>query len=211
MKTSHRFARAGKGAVIAATLLAAALALTSCYPDYGLSVTDYDATATYHKPAATYGGYATFYLKDTVQHPLPPGTVDDITRIYDNTILTSVAANLEAAGYVRVLNPNSADLLVQASMTRQDYMVYYGWGGWYGWGWYWPPYYPPVYGYSYTTGTIVVDMADRLASEESDQVESIWMAILQGLAGQTTTSQSDARIRNGINQAFHQSPYLSAD
>ena len=197
----------------AALLFVAAFAFTSCYPDYGLTVTDYDAVSTYHKPDATFGGYATFFLIDTVQHPLPPGTDDDITRIYDQTILTSVAANMTAAGYVQTTNRLTADLVLQVSMTRQDYMVYYGWGGYWGWGccYYWPPYYPPVYGYSYTTGTIVVDMVDRIASDDAGQPVSIWMSILSGLAGQTTSTQTDSRIRNGINQAFQQSPYLSAD
>lgn len=213
MTTNERRRLPWRGALGAAMIVAAAFALSSCYPDYGLGVTDYDAVATYHQPNIDFGGYQTFYLLDSVMHPLPPATTDDITRIYDQTILTSVRANMEAAGYTYTSDTATADLLIQVSMTRQDYMVYYGWGGYWGWGWgwYWPPYYPPVYGYSYTTGTIVLDMADRLTSSESGKVQSVWMSILQGLAGQTTTAQTDQRIRNGINQAFHQSPYLSAD
>ena len=118
--------------------LFAALALSSCYPDYGLTVNDYDAVATYRYPEGDFGAYATFFLIDTVRHILPPGAPDDITSVYDNTILTSVANNLEAIGYVRTLNPAIADIAVQTSITRQEYMVYYGWGGYYGWGWYWP-------------------------------------------------------------------------
>ena len=208
MNRIHRDQSIWKGTMGVMILLIAALALSSCYPDYGLTVTDYDAVATYHKPDQDFGGYQTFYLIDTVQHPLPPGTSDDITRAYDKTILTSVEKNLEAVGYVKTADRLTADLVIQVSMTRQDYMVYYGWGGYWGWGWGWPGYYPPVYGYSYTTGTIVVDMVDRLRSDESDEAQSIWMAIMQGLAGQTTASQTDQRIRNGIAQAFIQSPYL---
>jgi hypothetical protein len=208
MKTTHRGKLLWKGTLGAVMILAAALALSSCYPDYGLTVTDYDAVATYHKPDIAFGGYATFYLVDTVQHVLPPGGSDDYTRAFDQTILTSVENNLEALGYVRTANRLTADLAVQTSVTSQEYMVYYGWGGYWGWGWYWPGYYPPVYGYTYTTGSVIVDMADVLKSNESNQVESVWFAVLQGLTGVTTGASTDARIRTGIDQAFVQSPYL---
>jgi hypothetical protein len=208
MKTLQRHPSLWRGTLGAAMILFAALALSSCYPDYGLTVEDYDAIATYHKPDNEFGGYATYYLKDTVQHVIPPGSVDDITHAYDQTILTSVAGNLEAIGYVRTANLSTADIAVQTSITKQEYMVYYGWGGYYGW--YWPGYYPPVYGYTYSTGTVVVDMADVAKSNETEKVESVWMAFLQGLAGQSSTAATDTRIRNGINQAFLQSPYLGA-
>ena len=211
MQTTHFNRMPWRGALVAVSILFAALALNSCYPDYGLTVTDYDAVATYHKPDVNFGGYTTFYLRPTVQHILPPGGNDDLTRAYDETILTSVEKNLEALGYVKTLDSAGADLAVQTSLTKQEYMVYYGWGGYYGWGWGWPGYYPPVYGYTYSTGTIVVDMADVLKSEESNEVDSVWMAVLQGLAGQTSGSATQSRIRNGINQAFIQSPYLGTD
>lgn len=210
MDTTHRRTFLRRGTLGAVTLLVAALALSSCYPDYGLTVTDYDAVATYHKPNVTFGGYATFYLVPTVQHVLAPGGSDDFTRAYDQTILTSVENNLEGLGYVRTLDSVNADLAVQTSVTSQENMVYYGWGGYWGWGWYWPGYYPPVYGYTYTTGSVIIDMADVVASNTSDQVESVWFAVLQGLAGQTTGATTDSRIRTGINQAFIQSPYLGA-
>jgi hypothetical protein len=206
MNTKHRHAFPRRATPAVLLLLLAAFALSSCYPDYGLTVADYDAVATYRKEGNEFGAYRKFYLKDTVQHILPPGGSDNFTRAYDNTILTSVENNLEAVGYVRTMVLDSADVAVQTSVTTQEYMVYYGWGGY--WGWYWPGYYPPVYGYSYSTGTIVLDMADVLRSNESDQVESVWMAFLQGLANQTTGSATETRIRNGINQAFIQSPYL---
>ncbi len=208
MRTFNSHQSFRRGTLGVAMMLFAALALSSCYPDYGLTVTDYDAVATYHAPGTDYGSYASFYLIDTVQHILPPSTPDDVPRTFDQTILTSVRNNLEAAGYVSVADPALADVLVQTSITRQEYMVYYGWGGYYGW--YWPGYYPPVYGYSYSTGTVVVDMADVAASAAATQVKSVWFAVLQGLADVSTTSATETRIRNGINQAFIQSPYLGA-
>jgi hypothetical protein len=210
MKTLQRHPSLWRGTLGVATILFAALALSSCYPDYGLTVTDYDAVATYRDSTANFGGYSTFYLRPVVQHVLPPGSADNVTRAYDNVILTSVQGNLEAIGYVKTLDSVNADIAVQTSVTSQEYMVYYGWGGYYGWGWGWPGYYPPVYGYSYTTGTIIVDMADVLKSNETSMAHSVWMAGLQGLAGQTTGSTTETRIRNGINQAFNQSPYLGA-
>jgi hypothetical protein len=208
MKTSHRGKLLRRGTLGAAMILVAALALSSCYPDYGLTVTDYDAVATYHKPDVTFSGYTTFYLRPVVQHVLPPGGSDDFTRAYDQTILTSVENNLEGLGYVKTTDSANADLAVQTSVTQQEYMVYYGWGGYYGWGWGWPGYYPPVYGYTYTTGSVIVDMADVLKSNESNEVQSVWFAVLQGLTGVTTGASTDSRIRTGINQAFIQSPYL---
>jgi len=182
-------------------------AFSSCYPDYGLNIEDYDAVATYYDAATDFGAYKKYFLIDTVRHVLPPGTVDDFTRVHDNVILAAVEGNLEALGYVRTTQVDSGDIAVQTAVTRQDYLRFYSWG-WYG-RWFWPIYYPPVIAYNYSTGTITIDMADGNASRSSGDVKSVWFSVLQGVAG-ASQGNEERRIRAGINQAFTQSPYLGA-
>ena len=199
--------RAGAWALAFTAALLVAVVVSSCYPDYGLTVEDYDAVATYYDGGTDFGAFKKYYLIDTVRHVIPPGSRDDISRDVDPVILTAVDGHLKALGYIPTVRPDSADIAVQTSITKQEYLVYYGWG-WWG-GWYWPGYYPPVYTYNYSAGTIVLDMADAKASIASRQVKSVWFALLQGLADDAP-ARAQQRIRNGISQAFEQSPYLGA-
>ena len=59
---------------------------------------------------------------------------------------------------------------------------------------------------NYTTGTLLVDMIDPSTFDiGSNQVESIWVAAVNGLV---EGSGIQNRLISSINQCFSQSPYL---
>ena len=211
----------------AALIIAAALVLCSCGLDSGFnSIADFDVVVTIYDDEADFGAIQTYAMPDSVARL--GEDEGDFDRTYDRLILDELAANLEAAGYVREEDPeaNGADVVVLAGVTSADWHVWisypwYDYWGWYsGWG-YWGDYsgysyyYPPCPGcggsYTYTTGSLLVTMEDRNAADEDEEtIPIIWAAGMNGLL-EGSTAGIGSRITDGIEQAFVQSPYLEAD
>lgn len=206
----NRFVRLLVAAAVSAVV---AIAFISCYPDHGLTTSDYDAITTFYNKSTNFGAITNVRLVDTVLHIVPDGSDDDITRAYDNLILSTVQTNLTAAGYtvVRDKDTTNVDAVVFVSLTTSTYYVSYG--GYYGcyypyyyycYGWYYPPYYGGVY--SYETGTILIDMFDGVRPGSLDErINNYWVAAMNGLVGSRNPSTTIPQL---INQAFAQSPYL---
>ena len=168
-------------------------------------------------------------MPDSVVYLIDPEDDDaeEPDRTYDELILETVASNMEALGYTREMDPetNGADIFMLVSITTSDWLAYssYGWWdywGWYGgwgyypgygsgWGWYYPPcYYCGTQVYSYSTGTIFMDMVDPDEPIEDDEEGLIvWTGALNGVLS-SGGSGTENRITTGINQAFKQSSYL---
>lgn len=205
--------------VTAMTLFLALISLTatSCYYDYGLSYNDYDVVATAHSPSANFGAYKTFFMPDTIPH-LTDETSDLIGRTYDQQILNAIANSFEAVGYRRIdtTSVTGPDFIVTVEAVGSKTYVFYGGGywGWYpwypGWGYGWGgyyPYYPPVYGGSYSNGTIIVNMIDPDIARSDSTFGAVWFGAINGLLGDTQAGVQ-ARFNKSINQLFVQSPYL---
>ena len=220
MKLYKRFRQYIKLAVL--TLLLS-IGVSSCYYDYGLSTSDYDAILTHWDNKTDFGTYKTFVLVDSVFHLIGKNDDDDISREYDKMLLDAVSNNFGAKGYSRVkldtsdFPNNLPDFVVTVSIGKSTYTG----GGWYyppywgpGWGWYpgYPGYWPGGgYYYSYETGTVFVDFIDTedIDFDNPDSyVKPKWSGIMEGLISST---QSNAqRILNGINRMFYQSTVLVA-
>lgn len=199
-------------------LLLGALVILGCYEDYGLTYSDYDVVLTLYDKTNDFSVYKTFVMPDSV--PAFGDGSEDVTDKYDELILQTLAASLEARGYQRLPNntPTPPDLIVFVSKTSGTYYYAYGGYPWYGWyGGYYPyypgyPYYPyyPTYVGSYATGTILVDMVDIARVDTVNKKSgSVWYAAAQGVAGDTKAG-SEQRIYTAINQMFVQSPYLGS-
>jgi len=206
-----------KLAVIFSLIILLSFLLYSCYPDYGLSVTDYDTVITLFDNNADFNK-PTYAMPDSVVHFVDEGiSEDDIDRSKDQLILSTVVNNMSALGYTRETDttaaPPSFVVLVGVTTTDQYGQVYYpGWGYWYGWGW-WGGYYPGwgypggVVTYSYTTGTIFITMLNPNELNPDDQkYGAVWLARLNGILSNAVNSNQ--RITQGINNAYSQSPYL---
>ena len=215
------------------TLLAIAVLLPACYPNYGLTTTDYRTVVTlYEKDVfddpAVKGELSSYYLIDSVFHVLNEGEEDTISRKYDQELLDYVASNFNSLNWQRITDTAGGVIpstVVRVSVSSATTMGYYfnWWGGWYpgwgggwwgypGWGWGW---YPPYWGsggvYSYTTGSVFVQQ-DLITepSNPSDSLElrPIWLGSSNGLLTSTTSSNLDI-LAYEIRQMFTQSPYLA--
>ena len=194
----------------------ALFASLSCYPSGPSDVTDRDTVMTAFDPAMDFGAVRTWAMPDEVF--VTEGSDDNVTDEFDELILDRVAENMAKLGYVREMNPevNGADAVVIVQKSKRTSTGWVpgvppGWCGWPGWGFpgwgCYPPFYPwiPV---SVTTGSVFVEMYDpnKPTKDSEPELPAVWGAVLNGLASGSTTSA--ARIRDGIDQAFAQSPYL---
>jgi len=187
-----------------------------------VSVQESDVVATLYDPAVNFSGIETYGMPDSIQHIKEnESDTDEISRKYDEDILNLIAANLDARGFQRLdeSSPDSPDVLVFVSATEitnwyaYSYYPgdYWGWyGGYPGWGWYYPYY--PSYGvsYAYTTGTLIVDMVEPDKPDTTTKtIPNLWRGVCNGVLDDVETSKVH-RFTDSINQMFAQSPYLQS-
>ena len=195
-----------KNILAIAIIVSFAGVLSSCYYDYGIDSENSNIVVT---------GYDNTYPFNTINRYILDTTVNkigdqSITNAFNSTIINTTRANLNKLGWTEAsLSDSLANDVVRVStgITTTTYTVNYNDYYWYGGGYYWG--YPPYYGgysYSYTTGTVIIAMADQ-KNKNGDQLPLIWSGILNGTVGQPNPS---GLITEGINQAFSnaQSPYL---
>ncbi|MGH7306592.1 MAG: DUF4136 domain-containing protein [Candidatus Rokuibacteriota bacterium] len=178
-------------------------------------MTAFDTVTTIFGPNADFAGASTFAVVDSIIHLVDPDRPDEISREHDALIVQRLRDNMLAAGWTEIAAPDSAnppDVALQAAATTSDTIVieywppYWGWyPGWgypgYGWGWGWANV------YSYTTGTVLTAMLDlRNPNMASETIPVIWVGALNGVI--SAPSNIEARIVEGLDQAFEQSPYL---
>ena len=206
------------------------LALSSCYPDDNVSIDELDVAFTHYDSDRNFADFKTFTLIDSVAHIVNGDTVCDHT--YDSQILSSVRTNLLSCGFTE--KDSLGDVVIIASVLETDnYSIYYyPWGdywGWYDWGGYWKksangdagssyypyyPYYPwgsPSVYYSYTTGTVSIQMtypAGAIQNNSSVEIPIVWMGVVNGVLNGGSDDGVLTRVSENINQCFEQSQYL---
>ena len=208
----------GSMLIISSLSIISALFLWSCYPDSGLtSVADHDVIITQYDPDTDYSTFVTYFLVDSIEHIVPEGEEDNISRDFDEQILERVAKNMDDLNYQRIIDTTGVglpDLAIKVSVTTtlwQGWTWYPGWwGGWWGgfppgWGPWWPGFVVPT---QFSTGTVMIDMINLPAYIEGPNVAPvIWVAGLDGLLGDSR-SNIEYRLDRNIDQSFNQSPYL---
>ena len=207
--------------------------LDGCYPQDSLSISETDIVMTAYNDSVGFTTLKTYFMSDTV-FPIRDDTTDHSLIDNNDLIIQTIASNMANYGYTRVdaaydgvpdVSVSSISIAVTTVSVGWWYPYYPGWG--WGWGWYkssretnyyypgYPGYYPPGWGIpyysSYTTGTLLMRMADPLDIRiiDGDTVVPIyWAGALNGVL----SSGSDAsRITNAINQAFEQSPQIKTN
>ena len=206
-----------------AALAATALTLTACFPDDITSAEELDTVTTLFAQQTDFGAIGTYVLVDSVVFIDADGEggddESDISHAFDDQVLAAIRSNMNAAGYTEVSGPaaSTADIAVLATTTSST-TVGIGYDWWLYWGWYpyWPGYgpgwgvgYPPVsVTYVYTTGTLLLTMLDvKNADFTNKQIPVLWLGAVNGVL---TGNAQVARVIEGIDQAFAQSPYLQA-
>lgn len=205
------------------------LSLNSCYNDYGLTTQDYDLVSTFFKKGVDFKKFQTYTLLDSVMRVTNDGEdPDDVDTRFDEQILDDIDRNIKNYGYSEIKQedvdstnlPDVVILVSSVSSTNYAYSPGYWWGywGWYpGWGYYpgygpgWGGYYPWYPGgtvYSYTTGSIFIEMVDPTDIDvDNRRVNLQWGAGINGLTDDSSQNLS-RRIKEAIDQSFMQSPYL---
>jgi len=193
----------------------------ACYPGRSVDNTsEFVSVTTLYDQAAPFEAVKKYALPDTVLY-VPKKENEEVPAAAQTAILSAIRTNLNALGWTEVTNARATpvDVYVVAAVTSTTYV---GWGydywGYWCWYPYWPLsygpstnwYYPPYwYAYSYTTGTVVLGMIDgRPAASNGQRAPLVWSAGVNGVLDDAATNITIATA--GINQAFQQSPYLSA-
>ena len=176
----------------------------------------------YTQPAkdVDFSKFQTFDIADSL---LVIGQSEKPQYSQSNNALALIQAyriNMEKAGYIYTPSNPDADLGIQLTYIIQTerYVQYYNndpywwlgypgywpsnyWGNWYGW------YYPYPVTYTFTTNALVAEMVD-LSTEEGKALKIIWSCYIGGPAGYSTQDDVN-RMKNSVDQAFAQSPYLT--
>lgn len=189
---------------------AVSMLLNSCYPDYGLSIQDFDVVSTIKDNAQNFQVYRTYFLPDSVEKVLGDGRVVKNDGDYDQDILSEIVRQMEAYGYTRVATKEESDVNLHVGTSTSSTFVYYPgyWGGYYGW--YYPWYgYGGGYAYNYTTGSLFITMLDTDKFDEGSKVlGAVWAGAMNGVLDNSTSVNIRTRIIQGIDKMFDQSPYL---
>jgi hypothetical protein len=191
-----------------------------CYPKGAEYAEELDLVYTNYMKDYDFKSHTTYAIPDSVIVITGDNLVDPdgdhkpqvLSSAYSTVILAQLNQNLQAYGWTKVAKTANPDVLILPStMTTTNIYYYYDWGywGWWygGWyGWYYPGYYPP-YITGYRSGSVFVQMVQKKAIAEGENLPVVWHAILNGLA-EGSSANISARIQNGLNKAFSQSTYL---
>lgn len=200
----------------------AGLVFASCSkrPTYDIGTADLDMVYTYYDVNLDFGSYKTYNLVDSLNIDEGELTPDEIAYIkeYYKDVFVRIRDNMNARGYVEVDTAANPDLGIGVSIiTRESYIIYWGW--WYDWGYWGSSYYwgYPGYGYwypwspsvaSYEEGAIIIEMTDLKNPDNVNQMLNMAWASLIGGVLSNNKSLIDERLIQQIDQAFEQSPYL---
>lgn len=195
-----------------------ALTATACYPDRSVDATsEFASVTTLFDQEAEFTTVTKYALPDTVLYV--PRAEDEVPAVTQAAILSSIRENLTRLGWQEVVNPATSpvDVFVVATVTSQTNVYWVYWWDYWGWYPYWPVgwtgasanyYYPGYwYPYSYTTGTVLIGMADARPTVADGRIPLMWSAGINGVLADAGTNVSIATA--GIDQAFEQSPYLT--
>jgi hypothetical protein len=189
-RTVHRII-----AFLNVALLAAGLA--GCYPDESGTLLNLDVVLTRYDSAFHFGAVHTYIMPDTVvafTDTSNPANNTTYNHTYDSLILAETAYRLNLLGYERLwdtltVKPDvGITVNVIATVSQGTFPTWYS-------------------AYDFSTGTLVIHMADLKPPVPlpADSVHVVWLGAVNGVA---EGSDIGPRIKSGIDQMFHQSPYL---
>lgn len=192
------------------------LGLAGCYPAGPDYTEDLDAVYTVYDQEYDFVSKSTYAMPDQivtdVQITNGGDTIYEYMKpVYADQILDRIDANMSALGWTKVdVSADPDVLLMPAGISSTTYFYDYWYGWWYGgywgyWGWYYPPYYTVS---SYTTGSLIIAMADPNIDSPINRSPAIWLGVANGLL---TSGGNITRALDGVDQAFEQSSYLKTN
>lgn len=204
-------------------LLAIALlgaTVVSCQKDPSTSDLHKDYLVyTAYDTGTDFADFGTYYIPDSI---LLIGNTDKTEYWKDanaQQIVNTVVTNMNGRQFVRTEDKAAANLGIQLSYVKQvSYFVGYDYPYWW---WYYPYYWTPGYWgdwlgwhypyrvyYGYTAGSLLIEMVNLEADQESGKkLPVVWDSFIGGLLT-SNAEVNQQRTLNAVNQAFEQSPYL---
>jgi len=187
-------------------IAAAIFVLQSCYPGDEITYSDSDIVATFYDKEAEFSTLVKYAMPDEIIRLDDEGNPINDPGVNDQLAINRIKSNLDQAGFTEITNPDSItnipDVLVIAFANQSTWVSGGCYSSWYSW---YYPYYGwcyPVY-YTYDIGSLVIVMIDPTESRNA-----LWVAALNGILEDTNAGIA-ARVTDGIDQAFNQSPYLN--
>lgn len=185
---------------------------------------DADAEYLVYTEPAKDVNFAEFQTFDIADSLLVIGQSEKPQFSQSNNALALIQAyrtNMEKAGYIYTPSNPDADLGIQLTyiIKTERYVQYYNndpyW--WLNYPGYWPSgywgnlngwYYPYPVTYTYTTNAFIAEMVDLMDAEDGSPLKIIWSCYIGGPAGYSVQDDVN-RMKNSVDQAFVQSPYLT--
>ena len=195
--------------LLSTLILGSMFLLQACFPFGPEEIEDFDIVGTFFDENVNFSNFKTYAMPDTIVKVSSSGINSEVGQ-YDGLILSQIEANMSAAGYSRIQNPNQADMLLTVAIASEGYNIgnSYDYGDYYG-----DRYDYGSGGYYYTgsdyqveTGTVLMNLANHRDGDTARE-SAMWLGLLNGITEQSFTNTS-RRLIELINQAFVQSPYL---
>jgi len=187
---------------------------------------------TKHAPNADFGAYRSFFIRPEIRVLSDAETADPIEERYATPLLLQTTQNLIARGYEQVEVQADAELAVEMVYVRSvnSAVACYSWWdssywGYPGWGYY--PYYGGCTTTAWRAGTLATMIVDLTparneaggeggadgdgaagAGPGEKLLSTIWFSGVYGVEPEFKDATVE-RARQGIDQAFVQSPYLA--
>ncbi len=217
MKLAFRRLDRRRARVLAVLVVAMVLGLAACYPGGPENLDELGIVLTLKNPEGDFTDMMTYAMEDTVVALIKDGDTSSVAidPQFNPIILEELQTQMKNVGFSREMDPasNKPDVWLSVGAVESEVWLYwYTWGyyGYPGWGWYYPPYVGTT---SFQQGTIVWQMHDLRGIDDPTDPEAepplIWVGSING-ALSNTASSTEADIRGGIRQGFVQSPYIAA-
>jgi hypothetical protein len=190
--------------------------LLGCYPDGPDYTEDLDVVYTTYSDQYDFASKGTYAMPDKIVVDIEIDNGDTtyvyMKDVFAKPVLDAIDNNMSKLGWTKANIITEPDVLVTPAAftnTTYFYSYWYDWwyGGWYGgwYGWYYPPYYTVS---SYTTGSLIISLADPNEESPTGRTEAKWLAVGNGLY---SGAYDVDRVLKAIDQAFKQSPYLKTN
>ncbi|MBR7157677.1 MAG: DUF4136 domain-containing protein [Bacteroidales bacterium] len=166
-------------------------------------------TIAYKSPDANFQTIKTYALADSMS-VVVDGQKKRVKNATSDAIFSQIAQNLNKLGYTQVQPQNEPDAIVDLGYIQSTRTAVFP-GYWSDWDWWWDyyhyPWYPwdPYYPYpmptvvtSYTTGTVVIEMAD-MAKVKDQTVPIVWHGVIRGILN---GSHTPTQLTEAINEVF---------
>ena len=168
-------------------------------------------TAAYKSQTADFGQFRTYAITDSMTFSYN-GKKERVKNDTTVKIIAQVVQNMNALGYSQVEANQNPNLLVDLSYLVSTTTTVYP-GYWSDWDWWWqdyfyPGYYPwyPYYPYpmptlvsSYTTGSVIIEIADVMNVAKDSSVPIVWHGLIRSIL---TRGHTEAQLLSSINEVF---------